>query len=465
MRSAARGRSRLASWKRASRVHVSGSPGKRTTASSSVRSAWPFSRAADCTSASASSGAGESAVGPRCRRRWRARRPGSRPRPRGRAPRSTERCELSGCQIAQATSTATSIAAAATSAGPSQLVASALRSRAAGVRPRGSGPPTAATGPAAGHVPRGHQGHGGRAGHEPGPVDRRLHPEDEGHERQGGEGRALGVPLAAGIRAAVPPAAQAARVEPGGARRGHEPGDQQGHRQPESQESEVGQRLDRIAVRVAGHRGVRAVTQAGHLEGTRAHARERAVGVHAPGLAPVLAAGGRGGGEPAGALVAARCRSRSTSSSTRSLIEPPRPRSLIGHRGDADERDQAGRHERRHAHPAANAASAARPGRARRSPRDRRAGAPPPSAARAGRSPRPRSPWRPAGGASSRTRPGRGPTLPTAPAAAAGARSTGRLRRRRGTSTNQRTAPIAAVASAPRDWVSRMARIATPIPG
>ena len=54
---------------------------------------------------------------------------------------------------------------------------------------------------------------------------------------------------------------------------------------------------------------------------------------------------------------------------------------------------------------------------------------------------------------------------PTAPAAAAGAISTGRLRSRSGTRTNQASATSAAATSAPRDWVSRMARMQSPSPG
>ena len=54
---------------------------------------------------------------------------------------------------------------------------------------------------------------------------------------------------------------------------------------------------------------------------------------------------------------------------------------------------------------------------------------------------------------------------PTSPAHAAGTSTTGRLRSRSGTSTNQATAASAAAAKAPRDWVSRIARMQAPIAG
>ena len=54
---------------------------------------------------------------------------------------------------------------------------------------------------------------------------------------------------------------------------------------------------------------------------------------------------------------------------------------------------------------------------------------------------------------------------PTATAAAAGKITTGRLRSRSGTSTNQAIAPTTAAAAAPRDWVSTMASAQAPISG
>ncbi len=54
---------------------------------------------------------------------------------------------------------------------------------------------------------------------------------------------------------------------------------------------------------------------------------------------------------------------------------------------------------------------------------------------------------------------------PTRPAPTAGIRSTGRLRSRSGTIANHAMAPRAAAARAPRDWVSRIARIAAPMAG
>ncbi len=53
----------------------------------------------------------------------------------------------------------------------------------------------------------------------------------------------------------------------------------------------------------------------------------------------------------------------------------------------------------------------------------------------------------------------------TPPAPAAGTRSTGSERSLSGTTASQATTPRAAAASAPRDWVSRIARIAAPMPG
>ena len=54
---------------------------------------------------------------------------------------------------------------------------------------------------------------------------------------------------------------------------------------------------------------------------------------------------------------------------------------------------------------------------------------------------------------------------PTADPATSGSTSTGRLRRRSGTSANQAIAPTAAAAAAPRDCVSRIATTHTPMAG
>ena len=53
----------------------------------------------------------------------------------------------------------------------------------------------------------------------------------------------------------------------------------------------------------------------------------------------------------------------------------------------------------------------------------------------------------------------------TPPAPAAGTRSTGSERSLSGTTASQARTPRAAAASAPRDWVSRIASIAAPMPG
>ena len=53
----------------------------------------------------------------------------------------------------------------------------------------------------------------------------------------------------------------------------------------------------------------------------------------------------------------------------------------------------------------------------------------------------------------------------TSPPPMAGASSTGRLRSRSGTAANQAMAAITAAASAPRDCVSRIARMQAPIAG
>ena len=54
---------------------------------------------------------------------------------------------------------------------------------------------------------------------------------------------------------------------------------------------------------------------------------------------------------------------------------------------------------------------------------------------------------------------------PTSAAPAAGIRITGTVRSRSGTTSSQATTPSTAAASAPRDWVSRMASTAAPAPG
>ena len=99
------------------------------------------------------------------------------------------------------------------------------------------------------------------------------------------------------------------------------------------------------------------------------------VGEHPAGLAPVLAAGGRGGGEAVGALVGALSVSL-TSSSTRSLIEPAQPAVADRHRGER-RRAGRGRPPRAATRPTAAATpiGSTAPVPARRSPRGRRAGA------------------------------------------------------------------------------------------
>ncbi len=128
-----------------------------------------------------------------------------------------------------------------------------------------------------------------------------------------------------------------------------------------------------------------------------------------------------------------------TSSSTRSLIEPPRPRSLMATEVTPTSGIRQAATTRGHAHPAAKRASAAPSARARRSRPGRRAK----STTTISSTSRPKSPATlslEASGWSVFENGSRASAhAPTAPAAAAGARSTGRLRRRRGTRANQST--------------------------
>jgi hypothetical protein len=143
----------------------------------------------------------------------------------------------------------------------------------------------------AGHEARGDQGHHGRPGNEPRPVEDGLNREGQRDGRERDERDPGRVPVAARRRrVAVGGARQPAREQAGRAQGRHDPGEHQERRHAQAEQAEVRHRLGDPAVRMAGDRGVGAVTKAAHGEGARAHALDRPVVEHAEGLAPVLAA-------------------------------------------------------------------------------------------------------------------------------------------------------------------------------